>query len=155
MLTRARLLPRPRLRLALLSRGGLPLPLTGARLILRRCCGAGAFAAPAAPPAAAPTLAVWRRRALRANNRRNQPVQATGTAPPAGLVQPSFVLPDAVVPLDQPLFQRSLDLRLGCAGLLGPDAGPVRSDRFGRRIGVGRFRFDDAVRLELGHHQGV
>jgi hypothetical protein len=65
------------------------------------------------------------------------------------------MLSDPVVPFDQPFFERSLDLRLGRARFLRPDTGPVRSDRFGGGVGVGRFRFDDTFRLELGHHQGV
>jgi hypothetical protein len=58
---------------------------------------------------------------------------------------------DAVVELGQPLFQRSLDLGLWCAWFLRPDPRPVRADRVGRGIGVGRLGFDDRVRLEFRH----
>src|SRR5207244_811456 len=78
--------------------------------------------------------------------------QPAGTAAPARLLACVWVLMlDPLFELRQPLLHRPLDLRSRSARLLRPDAWPVRANGFGRRVGIGRFRFDRELRREFRH----
>ncbi|HXN91580.1 MAG TPA: hypothetical protein VN906_08855 [Candidatus Sulfotelmatobacter sp.] len=78
--------------------------------------------------------------------------QPARTAPPAGLLAGTRVhLLDALVEFSQPLFHRPLDLRARGAWLLRPDARPLGTNGFWRRIGVGRLGLDRDLRGEFRH----
>jgi hypothetical protein len=92
------------------------------------------------------TLGTW------GGRRRHDSRQAAGPPPPAGLLARACVLQlDPLLEFSQPLLHRPLDLGPWRTRLFRPDARPVRTDGFGRRVGVGRFGFDRDLRREFGH----
>jgi len=115
---------------------------------------AAAAAAPSPSPAAAPGYVRGRRTFLPGGDR-NQAVETARTPPPDQGRGPSFMLPHPVVPFEQPLFERSLDLRFGRSWFFGPDLGPVRPDCVRSRVGIRGFWLYYPFRLEIGHHLGV
>jgi len=67
------------------------------------------------------------------------------------LARARILLLDALLEFGKPLFHRPLDLGPRCARLFRPDARPVGTNGFGRRVGIGRFVLDRDLRREFGH----
>jgi hypothetical protein len=88
----------------------------------------------------------------RLGNSRHDACQTAQATPPTRLLAgPGVVLLDAFLELGEPFLDRSLDLRTRGSWLLGPDPGPVGSNRFGWWIGVGRLGLDRELRREFRH----
>jgi hypothetical protein len=83
---------------------------------------------------------------------RYDPRQPAEPSPAALLLaRARILLLDALLEFREPLFHRPLDLGSRCARLFRPDARPIRTNGFGRRVGVGRFVLDRDLRREFGH----
>src|SRR2546427_360835 len=83
---------------------------------------------------------------------RHDPRQSARPPPAAGLLARARVLLlDALLEFGEPLLHRPLDLGPRRARLFRPDARPVRTNGFGRRVRVGRFGFDRDLRREFRH----
>ena len=133
----------------------LPRSRSSPRLVLAAVSRRASPLSAAAAPARTAHLSIGGCRTLCPGADGDEPVETAGPPSPVWLDLPALMLADPFVPIDQPLFQRTLDLGLGGAGLLRPDPRPVRTDGLGARVGVGRFRFDHPFRLEIGHHHRV
>lgn len=82
----------------------------------------------------------------------NDPCQAARPAATHGLIsRVRLLIFDAFFEIGQPLLHRALDLRPGRARFFGPDPGPVGSDRFRRRVRIGRLVINRDFRREFRH----
>src|SRR4029077_11778703 len=124
----------------------------------RRLAGlaGGQLATAASPPPPAATLLItglsapglgpdsfgWTLRAWGGRVRHEGRTAAGSRAAARLLARARVLLLAPLLEFSQPLLHRPLDLRAWRAWLVRPDARPVRADRFGRWVGVGRFGFD-------------